>query len=95
MRNQIKKTGKDSHFGAERSLYTLQQQLLDIAGPLTCLWADLADDNAKVDPQATIHLVQSSSVVSPGKCLPFDNTEKEESGLVENQSVQCKPAAGR
>ena len=36
MRAQIK-TGKDPHIGAERSLYSLQQQFLDMAGPLTCM----------------------------------------------------------
>ena len=46
MKAQIKMTGKDPHFGDERSLYTLQQQLLDIAGPLPCLCADMADPNA-------------------------------------------------
>ena len=58
MKEQIKKTSKDSHIGAERSLYSLQQELLDLAGPLTCFWADMADPNAKVAPQAVILLVQ-------------------------------------
>jgi len=58
VKTQIKKTGKDPHFGAERSLYTLQQQLLELAGPLTCLWADMADQEANVDRQAVILLVQ-------------------------------------
>ena len=41
MKKQIKKAGKDPHFGAERSLFKLQLQLLDMAGgPLTCLWAE-------------------------------------------------------
>jgi len=52
MKVQIKKTGKDPQFGAQRSLYSLQQQLLDVAGPLTCLWVHMADQNAKVNPSA-------------------------------------------
>lgn len=32
--------GKDPHFGSETSLYKLQEQMLGVAGPLTCLWAE-------------------------------------------------------
>jgi len=45
MNGQIKK----EHFGAERSLHSLQQQILELAGPLTCLWADMADQNANAN----------------------------------------------
>ena len=34
MKRQIKKAGKNPHYGAERSLYRLQDQLLDKARPL-------------------------------------------------------------
>lgn len=41
MKDQLKSKGKDPHQGAEKSLYKIQDQLLDVTGPLTCLWADL------------------------------------------------------
>ena len=50
--------GKDALFGQERSLFKLHDQLLDMAGPLTCLWADMANKEAKVNPQEVILLVQ-------------------------------------
>ena len=31
----------DEFFGSERTLYRVQEQLLDTAGSLSCLWADL------------------------------------------------------
>ena len=58
IKKQIRKTGKDPHYGAERTLYDLQGQLLDMAGPLTCLWADLTSSNAEVNPQEVILLIQ-------------------------------------
>ena len=58
MKKQIKKAGKDPHFGAERSLYNLQKLILDLAGPLTCLWSDLRDTSAEIKPQEIIWLVQ-------------------------------------
>ena len=51
MKRQIKKAGKDPLFGQERSLFKLHDQLLDMAGPLTCLWADMANKDVKVNPQ--------------------------------------------
>ena len=41
MKEQLKGKGKDAHWGAEKPLYKIQEQLLDVSGPLTCLWADL------------------------------------------------------
>ena len=41
IRKQIERAGKDSHYGVEKRLYNLQKQILDISGPLTCLWADI------------------------------------------------------
>ena len=34
MKSHIRKAGKDPHFGVERSLFRLQDQLLNAAGPL-------------------------------------------------------------
>lgn len=58
MKKQIKKAGKDPDFGAERSLFKLHLQLLDMAGPLTCLWAELSNKGTQVKPQEAILLIQ-------------------------------------
>jgi len=58
IKKQIRKTGKDPHYGAERTLYDLQGQLLDMTGLLTCLWADLSSKNAEVKLQEVILLIQ-------------------------------------
>jgi len=34
---QIERSGKDPHYGVEKHLYNLHKQILDMAGPLTCL----------------------------------------------------------
>lgn len=54
----IKQAGKDPHFGTEKALYKLQDQILDLAGPLTCLWADLLSKDAKVKTEDVILLLQ-------------------------------------
>ena len=46
VKKQIEKAGKDPHYGIEKHLYNLQRQILDISGPLTCLWADLLNHDA-------------------------------------------------
>ena len=45
----IRQAGKDPHFGTEKALYKFQDQILDLTGPLTCLWADLLSKDAKVN----------------------------------------------
>ena len=62
VKDQLKKKGKDPHFGAEKSLYKIQEQLLDVAGPLTCLWADLLNKQAEVSPE-DILLIQRALVL--------------------------------
>ena len=63
MKHQIKKAGKDPLFGQERSLFKLHDQLLDMAGPLTCLWTDMVNKDVKVNPQEVILLVQRGLVL--------------------------------
>ena len=48
VKNQMKSEGKDPHFGAEKALFKIQDQILDVSVPLTCLWADLLNKNAEV-----------------------------------------------
>ena len=58
IKRQIKRAGKDPHFGIEKSLYKIQEQIMDMTGPLTCLWADLLNQNATVKPEDVILLLQ-------------------------------------
>ena len=59
VRDQLKKKGKSPHFWAEKSLYKVQDHLLSVAGPLTCLWAD-----ANVSWEDTLLLIQRALVLS-------------------------------
>ena len=58
IKKQIRMAGKDPHFGVEKHLFKLQEQILDMAGPLTCLWADLLNPEATVMPEDIILLLQ-------------------------------------
>ena len=63
IKKQIKRAGKDPHFGVEKSLYKFQEQILEMAGPLTCLWADLLNQDATVKPEDVILLLQRVLVI--------------------------------
>ena len=63
VKEQLKRKGKDPHFGAEKSLYKIQEEMLEVAGPLTCLWADLLNEGAKVTPEDTLLLIQRALVL--------------------------------
>ena len=58
VRDHLKRKGKDPHFGSEKTLYKLQGQVLNLAGPLTCLWADLLNADTKVKREDVLLLVQ-------------------------------------
>ena len=62
VKDQLKKKGKDPHFGAEKSMYKIQEHILDVAGPLTCLWADLLNKEA-ITPDQTLLLIQRALVL--------------------------------
>ena len=59
VKKQIEIAGKDPHYGVKKHLYNLQKQILDMSGPLTCLWADLLNRDATVNPKDVILLLQS------------------------------------
>ncbi|MCG8626900.1 MAG: hypothetical protein MJE68_33475, partial [Proteobacteria bacterium] len=63
VKEHLKMKGKDPHFGSEKSLYKLQEQMLDVAGLLTCLWADLLNKEACVSAEDTLLLVQRALVL--------------------------------
>jgi len=57
VKEQIKSKGKDPHFGQEKVLFKLQESLLDVSGPLMCLWVDLNNSEAKVSPYEILLLI--------------------------------------
>ena len=57
VKDQLKRKGKDPHFDK------IQDQLVDVAGPLTCLWADLLNKEAKVSREDTLLLLQRALVI--------------------------------
>lgn len=63
VKEQLKRKGRDPSFGGEKSLFRIQDQLLDVAGPLTCLWADLLNKDAGVTPEDMLLLVQRALVL--------------------------------
>ena len=63
VKDHLKKKGINPHFGAERSLYRIQSQVLDMAGPLTCLWSDLLDTGVTIKREQIILLVQRSLIL--------------------------------
>ena len=58
LKEQLKSRGKDPHFGAEKSLYKIQDQLMDVTAPLTYLWADLLNNEAERSPEDVLLLIQ-------------------------------------
>ena len=65
LKEHLKNKGKDPHFGSEKTLYKL---LLDVAGPLTCLWGDLRNKDAKVSVEGILLLVQRALVLLGNAC---------------------------
>lgn len=63
VKDQLKLKGKDPQFGAEKSLYKIQEQVLEATGPLTCLWANLLDKEAEVSLEDTLLLIQRAFVL--------------------------------
>ena len=63
VKDHLRGKGKDPHFGAEKSLYRIQEAVLDVAGPLTCLWATLLDDQAATSREDTLLMVQRALVL--------------------------------
>ena len=63
VKEHLKGKGKDPHFGSERTLFKLQESLLDVAGPLTCLWADLLNSDTDPSKEDLLLLVQRALVL--------------------------------
>ena len=58
IKDQIKKAGKNPHFGAEKSLFKIQERILEMTGPLTCLWSDTLNQKATVKQEDILLLLQ-------------------------------------
>ena len=63
VKEQMQQRGKDPHFGSEKSLYKVQEKILDVDRPLTCLWADLLNKQASVSAEDTLLLTQRALVL--------------------------------
>lgn len=75
MKDQLRKKGRNPQFGVERSLYRVQEQLLEVTGPLTCLWADLLHSDTMPTKEQTILLLQRALVLV-GSTYNFINVER-------------------
>ena len=73
--DRLEKIGKDPHFGSEKKLYKFQGQILDLAGPLTCLWADLLNSDIKIKKEDIILMVQRILVLV-GSASDFISQER-------------------
>ena len=60
VKEHLKRKGKDPYFGAEKSLFKVQENLLDVAGPLSCLWLN---KEAKISNEQVLLLTQRALVL--------------------------------
>jgi len=60
---QLRSKGKDPYYGQEKVLYKLQETLLDMSGPLMCLWAYFNNPQAEVSKKEILLLTQRALVL--------------------------------
>jgi len=60
---QLKSKGKDPRYGVERNLYKIQEQLLDVTGPLTSLWVELLQPDVELSKQEIVLRLQRTLVL--------------------------------
>ena len=63
VKHQLTKKGKDQQFGSERTLFKLQQQLLEVSVPLTCLWSDMMNPDTNLSIEEIILLLRRALVM--------------------------------
>ena len=73
VKEQLSRKGKDPQFGLERTLYNVEDQLLEVADPLTCLWADILNPDV------------AESTGSSGERLSWDHSGEERDCLLQSQ----------
>ena len=66
VKDQLLQKGLDPKFGSEKTLFKLQEQLLEVTGPLTCLWHDLLQPDVRPSNEQMIHLIQRVLVLLGG-----------------------------
>ena len=62
VRQQLKQKGKDPQFGIERTMFKLQEQILEVAGLLTCLWVYLLNSVEEPDIEQLKLVIQGALV---------------------------------
>jgi len=82
---QLKGKGRDPYFGQEKILYRLQESLLDVSGPLMCLWADLTNPHAEVSRKETLLLIQRALILL-GSASNANKPGEEEDRLGQDKS---------
>ena len=63
VKEQLSRKGKDPQFGPERTLYKVQEQLLEVAGPLTCLWAEILNPEVQLKQGDVLRPLQAALVL--------------------------------
>ena len=63
LKDHLKAKGKDPHYGSEKTLYKLQESLLDATGPLTSLWEELLSKEGKVSAEGILLHIQHALVL--------------------------------
>ena len=62
VKDQMTRKGKDPQFGSEKT-FKLQQQLLEVSGPLTCSWSDMMNPDTDPSTEEIILLLQRALVM--------------------------------
>ena len=57
VKHQLTKKGREPQFGSERTLFKLQQQLLEVSVPLTCLLSDMMNPDTDLSIEEIILLL--------------------------------------
>ena len=68
IKQQIRQKGQDPHFGSEHTMFNLQEQLLEVVGPLTCIWVHPLDPDEEPD-RDQLKLVIQRALVLLGSAL--------------------------
>ena len=63
VKDQIQKKGRSPQFGTECRLYNLQEELLEVTGPLTCLWSDLLNPTANPTKEIILQIQRALCLV--------------------------------
>lgn len=63
LKEHLKAKGKDPHYGSEKTLYRLQELLLEASGSLACMWSQLLDKEAPPSGEDILLLLQRALVL--------------------------------